>query len=329
VFPDPFALFQGAVYHERVRAVIRELAGARFRTRDLRFTSPAGVVSTASRALNARSLIPPSLRAVRRDVPFFTSPADAVVAINDFRPEVLSATYGSYLEELFVHVHRSGETLHQPTVVTYGGDSLSDPVRRLIMEHYGIPVVSVYGAVEAFDIGFECERHLGHHLNLDLYPLRVVDAEGRELPDGRSGNVVVSSLVGRGTVILNYRLGDIAAKLPIDCPCGRSLPLLSFIEGREDDSLRSANGESIDSRAVRTLFKGEEQIARYRVVQEAPTQVAVFLVTLEASKPEGLVHRLACKLQDRFGARTRIEISFVDSFPRTRRGKVRTIESLL
>jgi hypothetical protein len=47
-------------------------------------------------------------------------------------------------------------------------------------------------------------------------------------PDPRtSGEVVVSNLVNRETVLLNYRLGDVAASLPDRCPCGRSLPLLS------------------------------------------------------------------------------------------------------
>ena len=46
---------------------------------------------------------------------------------------------------------------------------------------------------------------------------------------------MVSNLVNRGTVLLNYRLGDVAAKLDGRCACGRTLPMMSFLEGRSDE----------------------------------------------------------------------------------------------
>jgi phenylacetate-coenzyme A ligase PaaK-like adenylate-forming protein len=119
--------------------------------------------------------------------------------------------------------------MNKLVATTYSSDSLSSSVRRLIAEKFGLPVLSTYEAVEAFKIGFECHQRVGIHLNIDLYPVRVVNAQGEPLPDGESGDVVVSNLVNRATVLLNYRLGDIATKLSVPCPCGRSLPLLSIM----------------------------------------------------------------------------------------------------
>jgi hypothetical protein len=48
----------------------------------------------------------------------------------------------------------------------------------LITEKFGIPVLSTYEAVEAFKIGFECHQRVGVHLNVDLYPMRIVNAQG-------------------------------------------------------------------------------------------------------------------------------------------------------
>jgi len=73
--------------------------------------------------------------------------------------------------------------------------------------------------------------------------------------DGESGDVVVSNLVNRATVLLNYRLGDIARKLSRTCPCGRSLPLLSFPEGRNDEYLQLASGKVMHPQSVRTVFR--------------------------------------------------------------------------
>jgi phenylacetate-CoA ligase len=86
--------------------------------------------------------------------------------------------------------------------------------------------------MEAGTIGFQCERREGFHLNVDLCAVRIVDAEGRTVPPGTSGDIVISSLDNRATVLLNYRIGDRGTLSPQPCPCGRSLPLLASLEGR-------------------------------------------------------------------------------------------------
>ena len=180
----------------------------------------------------------------------------------------------------------SGIELHWPRVAVYHSDALAAPARRLIEEHFGIEVLTFYSAVEAATIGFECERHMGLHLNCDLNPVRIVGDDGEELPDGESGEVVVSNLVNRATVLLNYRLGDVAAKLPGPCPCGRSLPLLSFLEGRVGDWIRARDGEAVHPQAVRTLFTEEEHVWRYQVVQRSLSHFAIALVTApECDRP--------------------------------------------
>ena len=55
---------------------------------------------------------------------------------------------------------------------------MSNTTRRFIKETLGIPIVSTYEAIEAFKIGFECLIGRGLHLNIDLYPVRIVDARG-------------------------------------------------------------------------------------------------------------------------------------------------------
>ena len=258
IFVDRFSLFQVAAQRQRFRVILMRLAGKRFRLRQA-LVKGTGTEQATDRAYRRLSLAPPSIRTVDRRFSMAESPGRNVKLINEFRPDALRS-FGSYLGALFQHVERSGTELHRPAAVVYGGDAMPDAVRRLISERHGIPVFSAYGAGEAFQIGFECEAHAGFHLNEDLYPLRIIDRDGREMPDGESGEVVVSNLVNRGTVVLNYRLGDVATKLLAGdrCPCGRSLPMLSLIEGRQDDWLKSPAGEEVHSQAVRTLFTQEE-----------------------------------------------------------------------
>jgi phenylacetate-CoA ligase len=129
-------------------------------------------------------------------------------------------------------------------------------------------------------------------LNVDLVPLRIVGSHGDELPAGETGDVVVSNLINRATVLLNYRLGDVARLQPFRCPCGRSLPLMSFIEGRADDWIQTKLGETVHAQAVRTLFTDEDEIYQYQVRQLAPGRFDVEVVVKHGVDRQALSARL-------------------------------------
>jgi phenylacetate-CoA ligase len=326
-FRDALRL-RGIGHHERRHAVERRLTGRRWRARILDITSPLSPAVAIRRAVSGRLLVPAWARMEGRELSLLDPPQQALAVMNEYRPDMV-ISYGSYLEALFQHAHHSGADFHRPAVAVYHSDALSDAARGLLCERLGISVLTYYSAVEAPAIGFECEEHLGLHLNRDLYPVRIVDPDGEELPDGRSGEVVVSNLVNRGTVLLNYWLGDVASKLTrSDCPCGRSLPLLSFLEGRVADWVSTQSGDRMHPQGVRTLFTDEEEVWRYQVVQRSLSHFALTLVTSPSCDRRRLQARLADKFARRLGQRTTIEVAFADSLPRSRRGKVRTVVGL-
>jgi phenylacetate-CoA ligase len=205
---------------------------------------------------------------------------------------------------------------------------LVDSVRQLIQEQFGIPVFSSYQANEALKLGFECKSHGGLHLNVDLYPVRIVNASGRDLPIGEVGEVVASNLVNPATVLLNYRLGDLAAFLPEACRCGRSLPMLSFPPGRSDDLITLPSGKLIHPQAVRTIFTLEEQVWQYQIVQHSSTRFSVKIVASQVANQQKLKERVAAKFADRFGSEVSIDIFFVDRIDRTTSGKFRPVISM-
>lgn len=323
---DPFSLFRRTAHNGRARGVWMPLTGKRMRARIVAIGSPASSGQEIERVLASRSVIPLSARGVKLRLSVLDPPAENLERINALRPDVIDS-YGSYLEALFAHVYETGAALHRPKAILYGSDGLSEGGRRLISETYGIPVFSIYRAVEALQLGFECEHHRGHHLNDDLYPARIVDGDGSELPDGETGEVVVSNLVNRGTVLLNYRLGDLASKRPGGCPCGRSLPLLSYVEGRTDDWLRSPSGHRVHSQAVRSLFAGEPDVWRYQVAQGEDGELGVSIVAAPEADRQNLAERIALGVRDRVGRDADVKIRFVDSLRPDRGGKVRVVVS--
>lgn len=267
IFHDARSVIESGAYAERQRTIVRRSTGRRLHYREAIIESPFGTTRATQEFLARHLLISPRLAFNRLYLSLLDPPERNLELLKAFRPHVVEG-YGSYLELLFPYIHASGEPLDWPKVVLYGSDAMSPVVRRLIADKMGPTVLSVYGAVEALQIGFECEHGLGYHLNVDVVPLRIVGPSGEEQAVGEVGEVIVSNLINRATVLLNYRLGDVASLQRPRCPCGRSLPLLSFIEGRADDWIQSAAGGTLHPQAVRTLFsdafRGRRQSGRQR-----------------------------------------------------------------
>lgn len=97
-----------------------------------------------------------------------------------------------------------------------------------VFDHWGMTETG-YGG------GVECAARSGYHLREADLLVEIVDPlTGRGLPDGEVGEIVVSTLTGRGQPLVRYRTGDAARMLPGPCPCGSPLRRLGPILGRFD-----------------------------------------------------------------------------------------------
>lgn len=333
IYHDPAALFEGAIHRERRRAIYIREANRRVRLRVMSFGTKLSSGRVTAREFSRRSLIPRSIRLVGESRSLLAPFEENVRAIERFKPDVLGG-HGSYLEALMDYIGDRGGASHMPKLLVYGGDAVSDRARHEIPRRFGTAVYGSYAAIEAFHLGFECDAHRGYHMNVDLYPTRLVDAEGREVGTGESGDVVVSNLVHRGTVLLNYRLGDRAHWLGEPCPCGRKLPLLSHIEGRIDDWLEMPDGTLLHPQAFRghrgPLSEEIDRIRSYQLEQRSPAELLLRIVPVPdlAEGERGvLAERLRANLGEVVGERVEIEVDFVAELPRTARGKVRTVIS--
>ena len=95
-----------------------------------------------------------------------------------------------------------------------------------VFDHYGMTETGLGGAVE-------CEAHQGMHIREnDLY-FEVVDADGRKVPDGVIGELVVTTLTRRGMPFIRYRTGDDAILTGERCPCGSLLRRILYIKRKD------------------------------------------------------------------------------------------------
>ena len=320
------SIVRNAAHGERERSIIARAVGRQIGYRETVIGSPRSTAQEVQAHLRAHTLQPRGVRVERQYLSVLDPVATTAERMAEFAPHVVHG-YGSYLAALFAHARAHRADFPLPRVVTFSSDGLSDAARAMIRDELGVLVLGTYQAVEAFKIGFECGEGAGLHINTDLYPVRVVDAAGRDVVAGEAGDLVVSNLVNDATVLLNYRLGDTVALLPGACACGRTLPRMAQPLGRLDDWL-SIGGRRVHSQGVRTIFTSEADILQYQVVQREPWKVVVSVVARGGFDEAGTTRRIVRGFQERFTDRLQVDVTFVSDLPRTSRGKVRAIVPL-
>jgi phenylacetate-CoA ligase len=201
-----------------------------------------------------------------------------VEGLRRLRPDLLYG-YGSWLETFFRLLALRNISLPPPKAVVYVAEGMTPEAISLIEDRFGIPVLSQYNAMESFKIGFTCEKRAGFHIHEDLCYVKVVREDGTRAAAGEKGEVVISNLVNHGSVLLNYRLGDIGSLSATECGCGRTLPVLLEIEGRAEDMIFLPDGRFIHPRAVWGIVKKSTEVLKYQLIQHEPRRFELRLVT--------------------------------------------------
>lgn len=324
IFHDRYSLIANIAFGERERDVISRFCGRGFDYRELYINYPICTLHKVWDFYRQRTFIP--FRPERLTLSVLEPVERIVEEINRFCPNVI-ISYGSYIETLFRVLALRGIRMYLPKILIYGGDSMTGEGRSFIEEKFGVPVLSSYDAVEALKIGFFCEERRGFHLHEDLCHVKIVDETGKKVANGERGEVVISNLVNRGTVLLNYRLGDIASISIERCPCGRTLTLLSDLDGRMEDIIFLPNGEFVHPRAVWGVFKDRNEVLQYQLVQLEPERFELRLVTVDSETYQRVVGRIIVDLHNLFGESVIIEPGFYKVLERQDGGKFRPVMS--
>ncbi len=159
--------------------------------------------------------------------------------IKTLRPRVIVGV-PSFLYELGLWGLNNGIDIGNcpiDTIVTIGepvrltDHSLSSLGKKL-QDTWSASLISSYGATE-FETGFcECREGVGGHVHPELMLVEVVDEEGKVLPEGQSGEVVVTPLGVEGFPLVRLRTGDVARYYDSPCGCGWNTRRLGAVEGR-------------------------------------------------------------------------------------------------
>jgi phenylacetate-CoA ligase len=315
VLHDQRSLLANISFGERERAAVIRVCGSGFRPSEVYVGNETSVMRKVTAFYADNVLFP--VRPRRRFVSVRAPIEEIAGIVNEERPDILVG-YGGWIDLFFKTVAARGLPLHRPRMVMYMAEALPHGGREHIEGAFGIPVLSRYSAAEAFKIGFFCEERTGFHLHEDLCHVRI----------GELGEIVLSNLVNRATVLLNYPIGDVGSISERSCPCGRTFKLLSELEGRVEDILWLPDGSFVHPRAVWQVFMHEPEVLQYQLVQHEPRRFELRLATLDEAAFERALERARRELQRLLGPDARIDARRRDELEERGDGKFRAVSAL-
>lgn len=252
---------------------------------------------------------------------------DAFVAeIRQRRPRMLFG-YPSALTLIARHAVKRGQRMDDLgiRVAFVTSERLYDDQRQAIASTFGCRVANGYGGRDAGFIAHECPSGQLHLTAEDII-VELVDGEGRPVPDGQAGEIVVTHLATRHFPFVRYRTGDVAVMGTEPCACGRTLPTLREIQGRSTDFVVAADGTVMHGLALIYIVRDLPGVQSFKIVQESLQHTRLMMV-VSPTFDRAQQATIAAGFQRRLGAGVQVDVEFVDRIPAEKSGKFRYVVS--
>jgi phenylacetate-CoA ligase len=200
--------------------------------------------------------------------------------MQDFKPRIIACT-PSYVLYMAEEARTLGIDPAKGNwkIGVFGAEPWSDAMRREIENIWNMLATDIYGLSEIIGPGVAQECHLkdGLHVFSDVFYPEILDPKtGQEVPEGESGELVITTLTKQGIPLIRYGTRDIVSIRYDKCRCGRTSPRISKIKGRTDDMI---------------VVRG---------INVFPSQIEHVLVGIEGTQPhyQIIVDRQAHKLDE-------------------------------
>lgn len=232
----------------------------------------------------------------------------------------------SYLVELAKQLARKNHQITFRAAIA-SGEALSDIQKEFVEERLKCPVSRCYTTREQGWIAQECLND-GFHINTEWCYLEVVDDNGRPVPLGKEGRIVITTFDNEVMPFIRYDTDDIGKILPQSCLCGRTLPLIKF-SGRKIGLLHLPKGHTIHHFFLTPSFHlRANRIKRFQIIQESVNRVLVKIVPDKKFLYADIL-TITEELSSVLGPDVILNLQLVDSIPAGPRGKAATFESKL
>jgi len=207
-------------------------------------------------------------------------------------------------------------------------EMLTVPDRKLLEDTLKVPIINEYGCSEVDIVAFQQPdgRWL---LNNRTAFVEITDDEGNPVPDGKQGNITVTSLYNKAHPFIRYQVGDIGIISPETTNGER---ILSQLTGRTNDIAILPSGKEVPGYTfvyiTKTITNQSGKVKEIRIIQNSRDHF-----TVNYSADSDLTAEEIKKIETAFFKYledgVKITINRIDHIPRASSGKLKQFTSEL
>jgi phenylacetate-CoA ligase len=162
------------------------------------------------------------------------------------------------------------------------GETVSEELRAHVEATDGLGIEDNYSSQEAGVIALQCPASGLYHVMAESLVVEVLDDDGAACAEGEVGRVVITDLHNFASPLIRYDIGDYA-EVGGRCTCGRALPTLKRIRGRERNLLIKPDGTRHWPLVGFHRFAEVAPVQQYQVVQLSLEEIELKVVTRGAA----------------------------------------------
>jgi phenylacetate-CoA ligase len=197
--------------------------------------------------------------------------------LREFKPDNL-IVYPTNLEHLCRYFAEHGDAPESLKWVYTVSETLKPHTRELARKVLGATVLDKYSSQEVGVVAAECSESGLYHIMSEGLIVEVVKDDGSPCRIGDSGRVLITDLHNFATPLVRYDIRDYA-EVGGACPCGRGLPTLKRILGRERNMLIKSDGTRNWPLIGMHAFRDVAPVQQYQFIQHELERIEVRMVT--------------------------------------------------
>jgi phenylacetate-CoA ligase len=243
--------------------------------------------------------------------------------VNTHPPKLIIA-YAQAIYELAQFAEQEHITVTPQKAILTSAGTLHHFMRQKIEAIFQCKIFNRYGSREVGDIACECEAHDGLHVFTRGCYVEILDENGRIVPNGTEGEILVTSLANKSMPLIRYAIGDRGILSPVKtCTCGRKGVKFQKVTGRNVDVFRKADGTLIDGEYFTHLLYYRDWVKKFQVIQDGYQSIVFKIVSSEPDGKSEELEEIILKTKKLMGDDCVIRFDFVDSIPPSSSGKYR------
>jgi phenylacetate-coenzyme A ligase PaaK-like adenylate-forming protein len=235
-----------------------------------------------------------------------------------------SIVYGNktYLVQLALYCNEKNIQLPKPYLCVSFAEKMDGPSRSVMEKCFGKDcLMEIYGALEVSIIAWQIKSEDYFNICHTTDVLEVLDENGQ---DTNYGGSILTDLFIRSFPMIRYNLGDM-----LDTDLINGLPVINNIQGRQDDRIIFADGESVPWPICAIILeRRRNELKQFRVIQEDYNLIRVVVAKEEEADKSAVENAIISDMRKEMRDEgMEYIVDFVDRIPPDPNGKIRLLIS--